>query len=261
MLPHFLFAVFEKKKKRSRFSFLIIRSFFQNPFFSPSFFSLRLCRRQLRAQSPWRGRRVAVEAQGDRVVPFPHLEQGRVEGREQKLRRRRHEDAADARGGEAVAREQGVEGPLVALEVEGPHQQRLLQVRRRRGEQLLVPFRDRDAVGEREGLLCDRAGERRLVGQILRRAGRRLGVDRRGRHERKDRLVVEAADCLVEGHRLGRGHAGLVVGPHPHDDEVGETRRWSLVRRGERALGAASREVGEGGVGDDVDGDLRDLEV
>jgi hypothetical protein len=132
---------------------------------SPTF-SSRLGRRQLRAR-PGSGRHPAVdavEAQGDGVVPLSGLNQGRVEGREQILRRRRHEDAADARRGEAVGREQRVERPLAALEEEAPRQQRPLLVGGRGGEQLLVPEHDAHALGEVEGPR-DRA-ECSLVGEF-----------------------------------------------------------------------------------------------
>jgi len=252
------------REKRSRF-FVSRFTFFQP--FSPSFFplSLRLGRRQLRAGAGG-GRHVTVQAERYGLVPFPLLEQRRVEGREQKLGARRHEDAADARRGEAVAREQRVEGALAALQVEAPRQQGPLQVRGRGREELLVLERDLDAVGEREGRRRgDRRAERLLVAQKVGRARRREGVDLRRRDQRPARrLVPRAAGPLVEAPGLARERrVQALLGPVPlaRIYEVRETRRRRSDGLRERALRAAAREVGEGGVGDQVDRDLRDLEV
>ena len=258
-------SLFRKKKKDHDF-LVLFSPFFLTPFRFFFFFFLRLGRRQLRAR-PGSGRQVAVQAEGDRLVPLALLDQARVEGREQKLRARRHKDAADARGGEAVAREQSVERPLAALQVEAPRQQGLLQVRgRRRGEQLLVFERDLDAVREREGLRGDRVAERFLVGEEVGRARRRGGVDLRGRDQRPARRLVpvDLAGRFVEVRGLGgERRVQALVRPAPlagvHQEREARRGRRDGLREG--ALRAAAGEVGEGGVGDEVDGDLRDLEV
>lgn len=99
-------------------------------------------------------------------------------------------------------------------------------------------------------------------------AGNLRRVDRRRRHQRPARGLgprdVAARRRVVAVRRVpGRRRlARVVVEPDAGVDEVREAGR---VRGAEglreRALRAAAREVGEGGVGDDVDGDLRDPEV
>ena len=80
----------------------------------------------------------SVHAERDRVEPFPGGHQRRVERGDEDLRRGRHDDAADARGGLAVAGEQRVEVAHDALDVQGAGQQRLLHGIRGGGEEFLV---------------------------------------------------------------------------------------------------------------------------
>lgn len=134
-------------------------------------------------------------------------------------------------------------------------------------EELLVLLHDGDAAGQRPGLRGGEArrgrgaGEGEVVPKPVVRAGLLLGFDQRRGHRRPGRRVVGAADRLVEGPRLVREVAVGVVDPLPDVHELGEARGGGLVRGRPGALRAAAGQVRQDGVGDEVDGDLRDFEV
>ena len=151
-----------KKRQKERLarrllSLISLFSFLFRAFFN--FFSRR-SGRQLSAGPVGRGQAPVdpVEAERDRVEPLAWRHERRVERRDDDLSRGRHDDAADARGRKAVAREQLVEVAHRALDEQRARQHRLLlDGRGLRREELLVLLDDGDGGLQRLLLCCGQA--------------------------------------------------------------------------------------------------------